>query len=249
VSDSTASPLGSVRVVLVEPMYEGNVGATARVCANFGVDDLVIVEGPELTDRANMMAVHADELLAKADTVDSIDEALAGTHHSIAFTARTANEGQDHRRDALALPRAAEKARKMNGTVALVFGREDDGLTVTELEDVDLVTRIPVDESYPSMNLSHAVGVGLYEACTRGTWKPFRPASASREELEILFNAVEHLARTSDVREHKIDLIVGCLRRVLGRTRLSTWEYHRLMGLISRALKKLEAWPLPGRDR
>jgi TrmH family RNA methyltransferase len=234
-----------LRVVLVEPKYEGNVGAVARVCANFGVDDLVIVEGPELTDRAQIMAMHAEELLAKAERVDTLDEALAGTSTAMGFTAKIADKTQDHVRDGLALPDAADRARAMQGRVALVFGREDDGLSVDELEAVDLVTRIPVDADYPSMNLSHAVSVGLYEVAARGRWTPARRKAASKEELEILYATLEHLGRQARVRDHKLTLILRCMRRVFGRTRLSTWEYHRMMGLFTRTLKAMDAWPVP----
>lgn len=241
-----------IRVVLVEPKYEGNVGAVARVCANFGVDDLVAVEGPELTDRAEMMAVHADHLLEDVEYVSSLREALAGSDVAVGFTASVADQTQDHVRDGLSLPDAADRARSMRGRIALAFGREDDGLSLDELELMDLVAKIPVAPDYPSMNLSHAVAVGLYEVATRGRWAPERPASASKEEMEILYATVEHLGREALVREHKLTLILRCLRRVLGRTRLSTWEYHRLMGLFTRTLKAMDAWPVPevrSRDR
>ncbi|PSG96543.1 RNA methyltransferase [Thermoplasmatales archaeon SW_10_69_26] len=233
------------RVVLVEPKYEGNVGAVARVCANFGVDDLVVVEGPELTDRAQMMAVHADDLLDDAETVDSLEVGLQGTNLAVGFTAQLAGKTQDHVRDGLALPEAADTARRMQGTLALVFGREDDGLSIDELELMDVVTRIPVHEDYPSMNLSHAASVGLYELVARGRWAPERRASATKEQMEILFATLEHVGKQARVRDHKLTLMLRCLRRVFGRTRVSTWEYHRMMGLFTRTLKQMDAWPVP----
>lgn len=246
---STADPDATVdlHIVLVEPMYEGNVGATARVCANFGIDDLVLVEGPELTDRANMMAVHAKDLLDRADRVPSLDAALEGTDYSVGFTAETATRGQDHLRSAVTLPEAARRVHAFEGTAALVFGREDDGLTIPELEAVDLVTTIPVDPGYPSMNLSHAVAVALYEIAGRDRYDPpYRPESASRHEMKVLFDTFEHMMIESGFREHKITHAMVCLRRVFGRTRLSTWEYHRIMGVLSRALKAMDAWPESG---
>ncbi len=231
-------------MVLVEPQYEGNVGAVARVCANFGVDDLVIVKGPELTDPARMMAVHAKSLLEQADEVESLAEALAGTELSLGFTAETATKPQDHLRDALALPEAAAPVHRMEGRTALVFGREDQGLSVEELKAVDLVAFIPVDPGYASMNLSHAVSVALYELSTRGRFRPLAPQGASRDELELLFAALEQMARAGGMRKHKVAPTMICLRRVFGRTRLSTWEYHRMMGVISKGLKSMGAWPI-----
>jgi tRNA/rRNA methyltransferase len=235
------------RVVLVEPQYEGNVGAVARVCANFGVDDLVVVEGPELTDRADIMAMHADDLLERARRVDTLEEATEDAHLTVGFTAEPATKPQDHRRSALELPEAADRARAMQGTSALVFGREADGLGLGELTDLDLVSTIPVAPAYPSMNLSHAVAVALYEAAGRDACDPtLRPEAASRRELETLFTAFEELMRETGFREHKLEPALVCLRRVFGRTRLSTWEYHRVMGVLSKALKALDAWPEDG---
>jgi tRNA C32,U32 (ribose-2'-O)-methylase TrmJ len=53
------------------------------------------------------------------------------------------------------------------------------------------------------------------------------------------------MGRQARVREHKLELILRCIRRVLGRTRVSTWEYHRMMGLFTRTLKQMDAWPVP----
>lgn len=235
------------RVVLVEPRYEGNVGAAARVCANFGAEDLVVVEGPELTDRADIMAMHAEELLEDATRVDTLEEALEGAHLSVGFTAEPATKPQDHRRASIGLPEAAQRARAMEGTTALVFGREDDGLSLGELTGVDLVSTIPVAPAYPSMNLSHAVAVGLYEVLGRDRYDPpLTPQAASREELDVLFDTFEHLMIETGFRQHKLEPAMLCLRRVFGRTRLSTWEYHRIMGVLSKTLKALDAWPEDG---
>ncbi len=235
------------RVVLVEPRYEGNVGAVARVCANFGAEDLFIVEGPELTDRARIMSMHAEELLETATWTSSLDDALDGTDLSIAFTAEPSQKPQDHRRSALPLPEAAHRAHALTGRTALVFGREDDGLYLPELSRLDIVSTIPVHEGYPSMNLSHAVAVALYEVLGRDRYDPtYRPDAASGHEMRVLFDTFERMMIESGFRDHKIEPTMVCLRRIFGRTRLSTWEYHRLMGVLSKALKSMDAWPETG---
>lgn len=232
------------RTVLVEPRYEGNVGAVARVCANYGIDDLVIVDGPELTDRANIMSMHADELLENARHVTTLDQALEGANASIGFTAEPGEKPQDHRRGALPLREAADLAHDMQGLTALVFGREDDGLLLTELARVDNVATIPVHPGYPSLNLSHAVAIALYEVEGRERYDPtLKPDSASREEIDLLLDTFEYMMIESGFREHKLGPAMICLRRVFGRTRLSTWEYHRVMGVLSKALKAMDAWP------
>ncbi len=234
----------SFRVILVEPRYEGNVGATARVCANYGVEDLVIVDGPELTDRANIMSMHADELLDDARHVNTLKDALKGAHLSIGFTAEPGEKPQDHRRGALPLAQAADIAHSMQGRTALVFGREDDGLLLPELSSLDNIATIPVHPGYPSLNLSHAVAIALYEVQGRDRYETtLQPASATRDEIDLLLDTFEHMMIESGFRDHKMEPAMICLRRIFGRTRLSTWEYHRVMGVLSKALKAMDAWP------
>ncbi len=234
-----------LRVVLVEPRYAANVGSVARVCANFGVSDLVIIGDIELTDPARIMSVHAEDLLDQADRVPDLATALGTCDVTVGFTAITSDDPNDHLRDGLTLPQLTARLPRMDQRTALVFGREDYGLYNDELAALDIVCEIPVHPAYPSMNLSHAAAVALYEIAGRSRAPPPAPKAATNAEVERMLLHAEALARRCRFRDHKILPTLLALRRVVGRAQLSSLEYHRLMGLLSKALKELEAWPVP----
>lgn len=234
-----------LRVVLVEPKYSGNVGSVARLMANYGVEELVLVNPPELTREARYMAVHAYDRIERARHAKDLDEAVEGTELVLGFTALTSGKGQDHLRLGLSLPDAVERVRAADGRTSLVFGREDKGLFNPELARCDVVTQIPVDPGYPSINLSHAVGIALYELVGRGGRQPFAPRAASEAEIERLLATLDHLCREARFPDHKVEPAVLAVRRLLGRARVSVWDYHRLMGILSETLKTLGAWPPP----
>jgi len=150
-------------VVLVEPAGPLNVGSVARLCANFGVDDLRLVaprcdpNAPE----AQRMAVHGRSVLAAARLYPTLLEAVTDCHRVVTTAGRI-----DHGNIPLAPPEAV-LAWAISGSsmqpLALVFGREDHGLTNEELRLSQRVISLLSDDTYPSLNLSHAVAVVLHE--------------------------------------------------------------------------------------
>lgn len=157
-------PLESYRLVLVAPLYSGNVGAVARVAANFELGDLWIV-APQCdwqNAEAKMYAKGpAAEYLGRMKQVNRLSEALADCTAAVGFTRR----GGGLRAAETRLAALAENAGQ-DGRTALVFGREDAGLTTDELMLCTSVCSFEVGETMPSLNLSHAVAVvcaRLYE--------------------------------------------------------------------------------------
>jgi len=148
-------------VVLVEPLYGGNIGSIARLMMNFGLKDLVLVNPPPLEKEARMMAVHAKSIMDNAWVVDDFSK-LPGEYDCLA--AMTAVVGTDSNSTRTpVLPEDLSTAFDTDARVALVFGREDRGLSNEEIKMCDIIVTIPTDPAYRSMNLSHAVAVILYE--------------------------------------------------------------------------------------
>lgn len=156
------------RVVLVRPMQSGNVGSVCRVMANFGFDDLVLVEPRGFDpDRARWMAPGAAELVDSAAIVGSVAEAVQGCTVVLGTTTR------DRRwhRPQLNPESAALRLLDAAPTAAILFGPEDAGLSNQDLLPCEAVVTIPT-ASLESLNLSHAVAVVLRaileEARSRG---------------------------------------------------------------------------------
>ncbi|QKD85114.1 RNA methyltransferase [Thermoleptolyngbya sichuanensis A183] len=159
--------LEQIRIVLVEPAGPLNVGAIARVMKNFGLRQLVLVnpQCDPLSAEARLLAVHAADVLEAAQQVATLSEALTGCQRAVATTGR----------DRTTLPIRLESPQDClpwlrsplaDGTLpaaALIFGREDSGLTNAELNLAQRFVQIPTSEAYASMNLAQAVAVCCYE--------------------------------------------------------------------------------------
>lgn len=154
--------ISEVKIILVEPAGSLNVGSVARVMKNFGLNQLVLVnpQCDHLGDEAKLMAVRAKDILETAVLVETLPQALQECRHAIATT------GIDHDLHVpLESPRTALPwlLETVGQPAALIFGREDRGLTNQELNYAQRFVRIPSCSEYTSLNLASAVGVCCYE--------------------------------------------------------------------------------------
>lgn len=168
--------LDRIRVVLAGAKEPGNVGSVARAMKNMGLSRLYLVDPPDHTcGDARKMAHGSGDVLYGATVCESLEEALSGTVLSVGTTHRK----REHF-DVMYGPRhAAEKLVSLPGgnETALVFGREENGLTNDEMRLCSIVANIPTAHRYPSLNLSQAVLIFGYEL--------FRAAAEPREEPEL----------------------------------------------------------------
>jgi tRNA (cytidine32/uridine32-2'-O)-methyltransferase len=156
------NPLRRIRIVLVEPTHPGNIGAAARAMKTMGLRSLALVRPHEFPcAAATAMAAGADDLLVRAQVVDSLQEAIGGCGWVIGTSARTrtipwpVHDPREAARRVLAMAGEAD--------VAVVFGREHAGLTNDELELCQAVVQIPSNPDFSSLNLGAAVQVLAYE--------------------------------------------------------------------------------------
>ncbi len=192
----TESLLHHVRVVLFEPQDPVNIAATVRAMKNMGVRDLVLVRPVEYTSyRLEGIAHDTLDIIERIRDVDTLDDALADCVHVAAFTARRRRHKWD-----LSTPREmAERllTRVADGTVAILFGREDHGLPNEASDRAHTLVTIPTT-NHASLNLAQAVLVALYElhlaagAATRVVAPPRHDAPpATSDQFERLFQDVE----------------------------------------------------------
>jgi tRNA/rRNA methyltransferase len=220
----------TVRVVLVEPRYEGNVGSVCRAMKNFGFNDLVLVRPCPLGDFAKAMAMHAQDLLASARTVDTFDEAIEGADIVVGTTGKPGARQDGHVRYPFFNPKELrEMLKDKAGTVALVFGREDWGLVNDILEICDIVAYIPTSVEYPIMNLSQAAAIFLYEL---SGFEGGNVALAGRELTDVLYEHYRKLLDDIDYPDFKKDKTMMMLRRIYGRAMLNEREYYTMMGVL-----------------
>jgi TrmH family RNA methyltransferase len=220
----------NLRIVLVEPQEAGNVGAVARAMKNFGFAELWIVgEHPQLLPVSGWWASGADDVLASARFVPALLEAVTGTQLTVATTSM-----RGRITPVSFTPRTlAEKFATLGDdqTLALVFGRENSGLTREELQLCQHTAAIPTNAEFPTMNLAQSLCVFCYEL------SEIAPARSPRELPDAaLFERMHQRAREllTDVgflQEDKPD-IYGDLRAMAARADLDAREVTIVLGII-----------------
>ena len=226
-----------VRVVLVEPLYQGNVGSVTRVMKNFGFSDLVLVNPCKLEGEARAMSSHARDILESAHITSSLTEAIEGANIVIGTTGITGSKIYEHIRMPYYVPRELKaKLAGMSGTVAILFGREDQGFNNDELKACDMILTIPTSDIYPIMNLSHAVGIVLYEMSDIEAGD--RPL-AEGFDLGLLHEHLEELMEDIEYPAHKKDKTMLMFKRIFGRAQLIPREVQTLRGVIRRIQRKM----------
>ncbi len=151
--------LSRIAIILVEPIYSGNVGAIARIMNNFGVSELRIVgKVPEKNDF--YLAMHSGHILEQAKTFDTLEEAIAGLDRVIAFSRRI-GKTKPMDMNPREMARYVHALPKLN--IGLVFGRETSGLTDKEADLCEFRCHFPANPEFPSINLAQAVALAIWE--------------------------------------------------------------------------------------
>jgi len=236
------------RVVLVEPLNDGNVGAIARSMRNFGLEDLYLVRPCAIGEEATKRAMHGIDILRNAKTVLDESDALAGVDFVAATSGVSTSNEKNFTRIALTADEFSDKMRGSQGTVALLFGREDFGLDRELIKKCDFLVTIPANPEYSILNISHAAAILFYELFAAGVEK-WEPRKAGNVEKEKLYEYFSMLLDSIDYPPHKKEKTKVMFRRLIARSVPTTWEFHTLMGVIDGAVKKSTDGKLPKRKR
>ncbi|MBD2343174.1 RNA methyltransferase [Anabaena subtropica] len=228
--------LAGVRIVLVEPAGPLNVGAIARVMKNFGLKHLVLVnpQCDPLSEEAMRMAVHAKEILESAVLVPTLPAALHGCVRAIATTGRDNDWGLALEQPRTALPWLIEETGQPS---ALVFGREDRGLSNEELIYAQRFVRIPTSPEYTSLNLATSVGICCYELAQNTA--PIETPTINETELapldfvEAYYQELESLLlKIGYLYPHTAISRMEKFRQLYNRAYLQTHEIGMLRGIL-----------------
>ena len=222
-------------IVLVAPARAENIGAAARAMKTMGFTDLRIVDSTaHLEPAARWVAHGSGDILDNITTYATLAEALHDISFTVATTARSRAKFHYYATPAALVPMLEEKSQWLE-TAALVFGREDSGLTNEELELADVLTGAPMVADYPSLNLGQAVMVYCYQlASLIQISQP--PVTVSDENqlaaLRVLANnLLEQLGVADDQK------MVDWLQQRLGRLeQRDTAMLHRLLHDIEKKL-------------
>ena len=255
--NAIAPPGTTPSVILIEPQLPDNIGMVARACANFGLDDLRLVDPRDgwPNEKARIAASGANYVIDDAAAYDTFDAALSDLNWVCATTARQ----RDLRKPVLTPEEAIAEMRKRitaGQRCGVIFGRERNGLETHEVARADAVVMIPVNSRFASLNLAQAVLILGYEwmrnseQATLGRVTTFEQAlrpglylgdqvPATREELTGFF---EHLERELERQgffssPDKRPSVVNNLRTMFLRAEPTGQEVKTLRGIVATLVK------------
>lgn len=245
--------LDNIRIVLVNTSHPGNIGGVARAMKNMGLSRLYLVAPRQYPDeQAAWRAASAQDVLDKAVVTDTLEEAIGDCQFVVGTSAR-------ERRIPWPLldPRSsAGKIAELSSReqVAVLFGREDRGLTNEELKQCNLHMTIPTSDDYSSLNLAMAVQIVCYElrvligsdqdpAREDDEWDaPF----STRENMERFFVHLEQTLTDIEFLDPAAPRqLMSRLRRLYSRVRLDEMELNILRGILTETQK----WVRRARDK
>ncbi len=240
-------------VVLVEPSGPLNLGSVARLCENFGINQLRLVS-PKCNPNdleAKKMAVKGIKILESAKNYSSLIDAISDCQRVVATCGRIDHGDIPLEKSENALPWLINSENSQS-PIALVFGREDRGLTNQELLLANKVLTLQTNQSYPSLNLSHAVAIVLHELhnfeqrkCQNEINLDHPKSSpASVEELgNFLIDAESLLLEVGFLLEHTAQARMAKIKGLLHRAEIRPEEVSLLRG----TLRQLR-WAISNKD-
>jgi TrmH family RNA methyltransferase len=213
--------LERIHIVLVEPKNPGNIGSVVRAMKNMGLSRLRLVNPVPFRDEVEQrkMGYRSQEIISVAREFSNLSDALQGISQVFLATAKKGKWKKDFLSPAQAATRIAASGSEK---IALVFGREDKGVTTDESQLANYFIRIPMAGTYPSLNLSQAVMVVTYEvykAVNESGHAADLPRMAEKRAFERLTDNIWDLMKSLQVREPENGLFHRSLKRALNRTR------------------------------
>ncbi|MEM0159151.1 MAG: RNA methyltransferase [Candidatus Micrarchaeaceae archaeon] len=222
-----------IRLVIVSPKYQANIGYIARTAMNFGIKKLFIVKPrAAITGKSAMMyAKHARALLESAVICSSFDEAIRGCDIVVGTTGVLSKAKANFRNVDFAERVFERIARNSNAStcVALVMGRDDTGLSLEELGKCDYIAFIGASNGYSTLNVSHALAILLFiftkDANERRYGRIFNAASHAQEET--LFKIFENSIKGKKMRNRAA--VLASFKRIIHKSQPTEKELNALI--------------------
>jgi len=224
-------------IVLINVESSGNVGSIARVMKNFGFHKLILFNPKEdpKSKYAHGFAMHAQEILENAEVIYNTRENIQEENEDLKkllqkfdLVIGTSAKGivrKNLKRIPIFLNELDFTLFTEKSKVALVFGRESTGLTNNEIKLMDFLLRIPADNDYPTLNISHAVGIILYTFYLNMNQISRQEISpASKAERELLLKQISHTIDNIPMQEFRTERTLQSFKNFLGRSFLSEKE-------------------------
>jgi TrmH family RNA methyltransferase len=224
-------------VILIKPLYQGNVGAIARAMANFDLSNLIIVGSFNVEEEARCRAKHANYILDNIRVCDSLND-LKDDFDLLVATTGIVGTDYNLPRSPLTLIEAVAELSGFSGRIGLVFGSEDSGLSNSDLLLCDFTLHIPASKDYSVLNLSHAASIVFYEffKLNQNKIRDAHPVASCRERdeaIKVVDNIIDNMSFRDDSDEDTQRIV---WRRILGKSFLTRRELFSVIGFFRNVL-------------
>ncbi|HUT79590.1 MAG TPA: RNA methyltransferase [Candidatus Bathyarchaeia archaeon] len=228
----------TIKVVLVEPSVSGNIGAAARVMKNFGFKELILINPQtNFSDDVYRFAMHADDILDAIKIYNTLEEFLETVQYVVGTTARlSSDKGTTDARIAVSsTDPSLVNLLEFEGDIALLFGREDSGLSNQEINLCDMTIHIPTVDEYKALNLAQSIAIILYTLHSlKKNVLNINYRSATKEEKEVLIDWFAKAVSVLKIPDWRANHLVRRFRNIIGRAFVSGKEAKSLVGVFSR---------------
>ena len=249
-------------IILVQPEHSGNIGSIARLMKNFNFKNLIIFNPIEdkqkiLSYETYGYAMHGSDILDKSeiiivnqeDHLESFKQFMKKFDLVFATTAKGRHFRNIKRLaifpDNINLPNSKKELK-----IAILFGKESRGLTNEELDIANILIRIPTGDIYPTLNMSHACGIILYEFFKKihsiQLGRGINPVLlADKEDRILLYDTISQVIKSLKIRTHKKERVLLSFKNIFERSLISKKELSLVFGVFSKIknlLKKLNLY-------
>jgi len=216
-----------LKLVIVSPKYQMNVGYIARIAKNFGIEKLHIVKPRAniVGKKAIMFSKHAHDLLENAAIYNDLANAINGCDVVIGTTGLI-KKANPRLRKVYYIDELAKRFK--NSNVCLVIGRDDIGLKSDELEMCDAIAYIPTSKKYPVLNISAAVAILLYSLRSHTFKEKISHDKEYDMEKKALFEIIRKIVYNKKEIREKED-VIRAFKKVINRAEPTMHELRSLI--------------------
>jgi tRNA/rRNA methyltransferase len=236
--------LKNIRIILIEPTHNGNIGSTARAMLNMGLDDLWLVKPKnEIDDVARTLSCHAAHIIDNINIVETLEDALDGIDYIVGTSARVRRVSLPIEPISKVAVDILTRVKKSNQKVAILFGRERIGLLNEELLMSNVHAFIPSNEGYTSLNLAQAVQLVVYEIHKQfiemedikntPDYSQLYDKASTKENQGFYNHLEQEMIRSGFLDQDKPGYVMDKIKRLFQRAELECHEVNILRGFLS----------------
>lgn len=228
-------------IVVVGLKNSGNLGAIARSCDNFNVDKLILIAPKcKVDDEAYERATKARRYLDNIIILNNLNEVRKYADILIALSARKGGS-RNLSRSSIPIQLIEQQINNVVGNIAFVLGRENFGLTNSEINQCDFISYIPVPGLNPVLNISHATTLVLWEFVRSESVNNAIPHRLmSNNEKSAFFKYLHTILPHTWINKEKFNGIIRVFSSILGRSLVTQREASALIGTLRGIARSLE---------